>query len=243
MEAEFRVFLSAVTSEFGSTRDALKNDLQARGLSCKYSAAFVQEPLLFAPANSREEVWRNLASLASPLAVARKRGGRGGAARSIRSPRMRKKRDPMGGRGWNRPATLMNNLGLMLNIKSLHAQVELLNRRVFTIGAANFGPNHRKSLPTSTTSAGCCETPTGWLRPNRSFGEPWRSMRASFGLDHPNVALLLANLAAFLHTTGRLAHAKWLMRHLEGILIDFEHKNGHIHTRTAIKRWLTIPAY
>ena len=44
MALEFRVFLSAVTSEFGTARDALANDLQARGLQLRVRRSFRQEP-------------------------------------------------------------------------------------------------------------------------------------------------------------------------------------------------------
>jgi hypothetical protein len=40
MAAEFRVFLSAVTSEFGAARDALANDLQARDLQLRVQRSF-----------------------------------------------------------------------------------------------------------------------------------------------------------------------------------------------------------
>jgi hypothetical protein len=43
MAAEFRVFLSAVTSEFGMARDAVANDLQARDLQLRVQRSFRQE--------------------------------------------------------------------------------------------------------------------------------------------------------------------------------------------------------
>ena len=42
--AEFRVFLSAVTSESGLARDALANDLQARDVQVRVQRSFCQEP-------------------------------------------------------------------------------------------------------------------------------------------------------------------------------------------------------
>jgi Domain of unknown function (DUF4062) len=42
--ADFRVFLSAVTSEFGKARDAVANDLQARDLELRVQRSFRQEP-------------------------------------------------------------------------------------------------------------------------------------------------------------------------------------------------------
>ena len=44
MAAEFRVFLSAVTSEFGAARDAVANDLEARDLQLRMQRSFRQEP-------------------------------------------------------------------------------------------------------------------------------------------------------------------------------------------------------
>ena len=44
MAAYFRVFLSAVTSEFGAARDAVANDLQARDLQLRVQRSFRQEP-------------------------------------------------------------------------------------------------------------------------------------------------------------------------------------------------------
>jgi hypothetical protein len=44
MGAEFRVFLSAVTSEFDVARDAVANDLQARDLQLRVQRRFRQEP-------------------------------------------------------------------------------------------------------------------------------------------------------------------------------------------------------
>ena len=49
MAPEFRVFLSAVTSEFGTARDALANDLQARGLQLRVRRSFRQEPGVLTP--------------------------------------------------------------------------------------------------------------------------------------------------------------------------------------------------
>jgi tetratricopeptide (TPR) repeat protein len=43
MAADFRVFLSAVTSEFGAARDAVANDLQARDLQLRVQRSFRQE--------------------------------------------------------------------------------------------------------------------------------------------------------------------------------------------------------
>jgi len=44
MAGALRVFLSAVTSEFGTARDAVANDLQARRLELRVQRSFRQEP-------------------------------------------------------------------------------------------------------------------------------------------------------------------------------------------------------
>ena len=44
MAGAFRVFLSAVTSEFGTARDAVANDLQARDIGLRVQRSFRQEP-------------------------------------------------------------------------------------------------------------------------------------------------------------------------------------------------------
>jgi hypothetical protein len=43
MATDFRVFLSAVSSEFGAARDALANDLQARDVQVRVQRSFRQE--------------------------------------------------------------------------------------------------------------------------------------------------------------------------------------------------------
>ena len=52
---------------------------------------------------------------------------------------------------------------------------------------------------------------------------------ASFGAEHPDVAIDLNNLAQLLQATNRLGEAEPLMRrHLE-IFLDFTRRTGHEH--------------
>jgi Tetratricopeptide repeat len=52
---------------------------------------------------------------------------------------------------------------------------------------------------------------------------------ASFGPDHPNVAIRLNNLAALLQATNRLAEAEPLSRRQVRIFLDFTRRTGHEH--------------
>ena len=52
---------------------------------------------------------------------------------------------------------------------------------------------------------------------------------ASYGKDHPNVAIRLNNLARLLQATNRLAEAEPLMRRMVEIFIHFTRVTGHEH--------------
>jgi hypothetical protein len=52
---------------------------------------------------------------------------------------------------------------------------------------------------------------------------------ASHGPDHPDIAIVLNNLALLLHATNRLSDAEPLMPRTLAILFDFERKTKHAH--------------
>jgi tetratricopeptide (TPR) repeat protein len=52
---------------------------------------------------------------------------------------------------------------------------------------------------------------------------------ASYGADHPKVALRLNNLARLLQATNRLAEAEALMRRALAIFLAFTQATGHEH--------------
>ena len=52
---------------------------------------------------------------------------------------------------------------------------------------------------------------------------------ASFGADHPNVAIRLNNLALLLQATNRLGEAEPLMRRALAIFLAFQRDTGHAH--------------
>ncbi len=52
---------------------------------------------------------------------------------------------------------------------------------------------------------------------------------ASYGPDHPDVAIDLNNLAQLLRATNRLGEAEPLMRRALGIFLAFQRDTGHVH--------------
>ena len=109
-------------------------------------------------------------------------------------------------------ARLMNQLGLLFDTKSLHAQAEPLYRRALAIDEASFGPDHPNVAIRLNNLAEL-------LRATNRLAEAEPPMRravaideASFGPDHPTVARDFNNLAQLLQDTNRLAEAEPLMR-------------------------------
>ena len=74
------------------------------------------------------------------------------------------------------------------------------------------------------------------LRATDRFGEAEPLYRralaigeASFGKDHPTVAIGLNNLASLLRATNRQGEAEPLYRRALVILLAFQHNTGHVH--------------
>ena len=67
---------------------------------------------------------------------------------------------------------------------------------------------------------------------------------ASYGPDHPDVAIDLNNLALLLRATNRLDEAEPLGRRMLEIFLKFNQANGleHPHFRTALKNYAGILA-
>ncbi|HEV3258888.1 MAG TPA: tetratricopeptide repeat protein [Gemmataceae bacterium] len=115
-------------------------------------------------------------------------------------------------------ARLMNNLGLLLQTKALHAEAEPLMRRALAIYERSLGPDH-------TNVAICLNNLAGMLRATNRLAEAeplYRRALAiderSFGPDHSEVATDLNNLAQLLQATNRLAEAEPLLR--RALVID-----------------------
>lgn len=127
---------------------------------------------------------------------------------------------------------LMNQLGLLLQRKSLYAEAEPLMRRSLAIHEASFGNGHPEV-------AICLNNLAQLLKATDRLEEAEPLMRrsltideASFGSNHPEVAVDLNNLASLLHDTNRLEEAESLIR--RALAID-EASFGNDHPKIAIR--------
>ena len=125
---------------------------------------------------------------------------------------------------------LMNQLGLLLTGKALHADAEPLIQRALAITEETRGPDH-------PNVAACLNNLTQILQDTDRLAEAEPLMRralaileSSFGSDHPTVAISLSNLAAVLQDTNRIAEAEPMMR--RALAID-EKSFGPEHGRVA----------
>jgi tetratricopeptide (TPR) repeat protein len=109
-------------------------------------------------------------------------------------------------------AQLMNQVGVLLLTKALHAEAEPLIRRALAIDEASMGAHHpRVAIDLNNLAA--------LLKATNRLGEAEPLMRralaideASMGAHHPDVACDLNNLAQLLQATNRLGEAELLMR-------------------------------
>ena len=127
-------------------------------------------------------------------------------------------------------ATLMNQLGLLLKSKALHAQAEPLFRRALRLDEAAHGESH-------PTVAIQLNNLAQLLKATNRLSEAEPLMRrallideSSHGESHPDVARDLNNLAQLLQDTNRLSEAEPLMR--RALAID-ESSYGESHPDVA----------
>jgi tetratricopeptide (TPR) repeat protein len=125
---------------------------------------------------------------------------------------------------------LMNQLGLLLTAKALHADAEPIMRRVLAIAEKNLGPDH-------PNVAACLNNLAGLLQDTNRLSDVEPLMRRSleileknFGPDNPAVTISLANLAGLLQDTNRSAEAELMMRRA---LATDEKSFGLDHERVA----------
>jgi tetratricopeptide (TPR) repeat protein len=107
---------------------------------------------------------------------------------------------------------LMSNLGLLLNIKSLHAQAEPLYRRALAIDEASSGPDHPDVAIRVNNLAVLLQFTDRLAEAEPLFRRALAIDEACFGPANPTVAIRLNNLAQLLRATNRLAEAELLMR-------------------------------
>jgi tetratricopeptide (TPR) repeat protein len=128
-------------------------------------------------------------------------------------------------------ARLMNQLGLLLEVKALHAEAEPLLRRAVAIKERILGPDH-------PNVAACIGNLAHLLHATNRLDEAEPLMQRALaidenndGPDHANVAIRLNNLASLLQDTNRLDEAEPLMR--RALAID-EKSFGPNHPDVAI---------
>jgi tetratricopeptide (TPR) repeat protein len=129
-------------------------------------------------------------------------------------------------------ALLMNQLGVQLYTKSLHAHAEPLMRRALAIDTASFGANHADVARDLNNLAQL-------LKDTNRLAEAEPLMRrglaideASLGPDHPQVATKLKNVAVLLRETNRHAEAEPVYR--RALAID-ERSFGPDHLNVALR--------
>ncbi len=111
-------------------------------------------------------------------------------------------------------AIRLNNLAQLLKATNRLAEAEPLMRRALAIVEKSLGADHpQRSDLGSTISPAAAGSRTA-SHGGRAADAPRaaRSTRASYGPDHPNVAIRLNNLARLLQDTDRLAEAEPLCR-------------------------------
>jgi tetratricopeptide (TPR) repeat protein len=109
-------------------------------------------------------------------------------------------------------ARLMNELGLLFQTKSLHAQAEPLYRRALAIDEASLGPDHPNVAVKLHNLALLLQDTNRLAEAEPLIRRALAIVEASFGPNHPNVATNLNNLALLLQATNRLAKAEPLYR-------------------------------
>ena len=107
---------------------------------------------------------------------------------------------------------LMNELGVLLSAKALHAEAEPLKRRALAIDEMRLGPDHPGVATKLNNLARLLHDTNRLAEAEPLMRRALAIDEKSFGPDHPRVAIRLNNLAGLLQATSRLAEAEPLMR-------------------------------
>jgi len=109
-------------------------------------------------------------------------------------------------------ARLINQLGLLLQMKARYAEAEPLLRRALAIAEAGYGPYHLEVAINLNNLAALL-----WITNRLSEAEPLyrralEIFEGSYGPDHPDVAKGFNNLAVLLRSANRPGEAEPLLR-------------------------------
>jgi tetratricopeptide (TPR) repeat protein len=107
---------------------------------------------------------------------------------------------------------LLNQLGLLANTKTLHAEAEKYLRRALRIHRATYGDNHPSVAIDLNNVAQLLLVTNRISEAEPMMRDALRIDRAAYGEDHPEIAIRLNNLAQLLQATNRLSEAEPLMR-------------------------------
>jgi tetratricopeptide (TPR) repeat protein len=109
-------------------------------------------------------------------------------------------------------ARLMNDLGLLLNAKALHAEAEPLLRRALAIDERSLGPSHPNVAIRLSNVAQLLKATNRLVEAEPLMRRAISIFEKDFGPEHPNVAAVLGNLAGLLQATDRLQEVEPLRR-------------------------------
>jgi tetratricopeptide (TPR) repeat protein len=107
---------------------------------------------------------------------------------------------------------LLNQLGVLLDTKSLHAEAELNYYRALMLDEAHYGPHHPDVAIDLNNLAQLFNTTKQLAKAEPLIRRALVIDEACYGPDHPNVARDLNNLAELLRITNRLTEAETLIR-------------------------------
>lgn len=125
---------------------------------------------------------------------------------------------------------LMNQLGVLYQLKSRYAESESLARRALEIDEQTYGPDHHNIATSLNNLAELLRTTNRLTEAEKLFRRALAITEKTFGPDHPNFASSLNNLAQLLRITNRLDEAEPLYRRALSI---FERINGPDHPNVA----------
>ena len=127
-------------------------------------------------------------------------------------------------------ARLMNQLGVLLNTKALHAESEPLLRRALAIGEEDLGSEHTDVSSYLNNLAKCLQDTNRLAEAEPLLRRSLVIDEQSFGHSHPEVATDLNNLVQLLCATDRLTEAEPLMRRVINIFEKVERETGEMHS-------------